>query len=144
MFLIGDSDVAGRDTTRDNRVGNSGRAFEAASSQTPGRKSHQESEARQVPMDLKAPSTSKAYTLWRIWSDGFWIFFSYAIAAAAFSVPCFVVLRLAHAAGGDALTRIIGIPFFILAGPLILSKVFRALDDPHQQGKRHAPQNEEF
>lgn len=68
------------------------------------------------------------------WADGFWICFCFGMASlVAFTLPAFVLKRLARSirgSGAESWTISIGGLLILLIGPIILSKVYRALEYP--------------
>jgi hypothetical protein len=71
---------------------------------------------------------------WESWRDGFWICFGFGIAALlSFTIPVAVLRRVANAVEGGtpkALVIMLGATLIAIAGPIILSKVYRELEYP--------------
>ncbi len=85
-------------------------------------------------------SPSRALRHWVDWCDGFWIGFCFIIATLlSFTIPIAVLKRVANAVGEGTprhLVILLGTVVIAIAGPIILSKVYRELEYPGTRKQR--------
>jgi hypothetical protein len=71
---------------------------------------------------------SKALATWWLWCDGFWIIFGASLAASVIAVPIRILWAALRTSADDLWLGRILVALVVLVGPMIVSKVFRALD----------------
>ncbi len=94
------------------------------------------------------PVSTRARAFWEDWCDGFWICFGFTMAIlVAFSLPAAFLKAVARSAGGSRVEPLVyplGVFLMAIIGPMIVSRIYRALDHPgarkHWKGRPAGPE----
>ena len=67
---------------------------------------------------------------WDDWWDGIWLYCCIFLCSLPVAVPVVFLLRFAEVNQAQALSIALAVAYAVLAGPFLLSRVFRSLDGP--------------